>query len=83
MKTLLQQITKTTLLFSAFTILAGCTCDNHEHRHKKHHKYVPEQEFVMVEMAEVTTMDIVEPNMVKAKIYTRNSKGGDKRNGLC
>ncbi len=77
MKTILKKLTTFALSFGVIAFLAGCAENNSVQHHKKHHRHhaAPEQEMVMVEMSETVTAEMVEPNVMKAKMYTKNGKG--------
>ena len=84
MKTILKKITKVALTFGAIAFLAGCTDDNtrpHQAGHHKHHRAAQDQEMVMVEMSETMTAEMVESGIMKAKMYTRNGRGGKSEMG--
>lgn len=86
MKNLLQQITKTTLILGSVAFLAACSCgdtkSNHHHHKKKHNRGSQQEIVMMEEMTEVVTSEVVEPNIMKAKMYTRSSKGGVTQMGF-
>ncbi len=75
---MLKTITKTTVMVSAVALLAACTCQVPvQHHHKaKHHHQAPVQEVVVMQETETVVAEVVENNTMKAKMYTRSSRGG-------
>ena len=74
MNKLLTKITTFTFAIGAVAVLSGCSCETKE-SHARHHNK-PNQDMVMVQMTETMTAEMIEPGIVKAKMYTRNGRGG-------
>lgn len=83
MKTILKKLTTFALSFGVIAFLAGCAENNSVQHHKKHHRHhaAPEQEMVMVEMSETVTAEMIESDVMKAKMYTKNGQGEKSKMG--
>lgn len=81
-----KKISTLTFAFAAAIALAGCGgCGNEPHHMKSHHHHShysqQPQEVVMVEAVEVVETVPMDVPVVKAKMYTRSSRGGTSEMG--
>lgn len=86
MKKLIRNFAGLTIAFSAVLLLAACGggCGgNHQEMHHKHHRnqnMAEPQEVVVYEASETIVAEVPMP-MMKAKMYTRNGRGGKSEMG--
>jgi len=84
MNKLIKQVSHLTVAFAAASVLAACSmqCGGHREMHKPKHHHNAQQPVMMYEVDEtVVAAEVVENPTMKAKMYTRSSRGGTSEMG--
>jgi hypothetical protein len=86
MKKIIKQIMSLTIAFCGVLLLAacggGCGGDHHNmHKYRGHRNMAEPQEVVVYEASETIVAEVPMANKMKAKMYTRNGRGGTSEMG--